>query len=228
MSKRSLTAAATATLALGLLTGCGSSTPAASTPAAGQCTYNAGGAASKVVKTPSSTPTSATQATLTTNHGTIGITLDPKDTPCTVNSFTSLAKQGYFDNTPCHRLTTSGIYVLQCGDPSGTGSGGPGYAFDDELSAAAKPKSCDASTGACTYPAGTVAMANAGPNTNGSQFFLVYQDSPLPYSYTIFGQMSADGLKAVQAVAAKGSNNSFGAGDGAPNEAVTIQTATAN
>lgn len=228
MSKRSLAAAAaTATLALSLLTACGSSAPTASAPASGACTYNAGGAASKVVKTPSSTPASATHATLTTNHGSIGITLDPKDTPCTVNSFVSLAKQGYFDSTPCHRLTTSGIYVLQCGDPSGTGSGGPGYEFNDELPAAARPKSCDAS-GTCIYPAGTVAMANAGPNTNGSQFFLVYKDSPLPYNYAIFGTMSAAGIQTVQTIAAKGSNNSNGAGDGAPNEAVTIQTATVN
>lgn len=169
-----------------------------------------------------------TQATLTTNLGSVAITLDPKDAPCTVNSFVSLAKQGYFDKTPCHRLVTTGIYVLQCGDPSGTGSGGPGYQFNDELLPAAQPKSCDASSGTCIYPAGTVAMANAGPNTNGSQFFLVYKDSPLAYNYTIFGQMSAEGLKTVQAIADKGSNNSNGAGDGAPNESVTIDKASTN
>lgn len=170
--------------------------------------------------------TSVTEATLTTNRGTIGITLDPKDTPCTVNSFVSLIKQGYYNNTPCHRLTTAGIYVLQCGDPSGTGSGGPGYAFNDELVPAAMPKSCDATSDTCVYPAGTVAMANAGANTNGSQFFLVYQDSPLAYNYTIFGTMSAEGLKTVQAIAAHGSAAPTATGNTPPNESVTITSAT--
>ena len=95
----------------------------------------------------------------------------------------SLAEQGYFDDTTCHRLTTQGIFVLQCGDPTATGGGGPGYSFEDELDGAEK------------YPAGTIAMANAGPDTNGSQFFLVYEDTELPPSYTTFGTIDDAGLE---------------------------------
>ena len=98
--------------------------------------------------------------TLTTNQGPVTITMDRSRTPCTVHSFESLARQKYFDNTQCHRLVDSGIFVLQCGDPTGTGRGGPGYRFADEVSGSEK------------YPAGTVAMANAGKDTNGSQFFI--------------------------------------------------------
>ena len=96
--------------------------------------------------------------------------------------------QGYFEGTRCHRLTTEGIFVLQCGDPSATGMGGPGYSFADELS------------GTEQYSAGTVAMANAGPNTNGSQFFIVFQDSMLPPAYTVFGHLDAASLKVVQKI----------------------------
>ena len=145
-----------------------------------------------------------------TSAGTIGLTLDGATTPCTVNSFVSLAEQGYFDDTECHRLTTSGIFVLQCGDPSASGRGGPGYSYADELD------------GSETYPAGTLAMANAGPDTNGSQFFLVYADTKLPPSYTVFGQMDEAGLAVVEAIAAKGAVG--GGGDGAPAEAVTISS----
>ena len=98
----------------------------------------------------------------------------------------SLATQGYFDGTICHRLTTleeSGIAVIQCGDPSGTGSGGPGYTFADET------------TGDEKYTAGVIAMANRGPDTNGSQFFIVYDDSPLPPDYTVFGSIDDASLK---------------------------------
>jgi peptidyl-prolyl cis-trans isomerase B (cyclophilin B) len=174
--------------------------------------------------TPSSLPS---QALLSTNRGDIQFTLDTTDSPCTVNSFGSLAGQGYFNNTRCHRLTTTGIYVLQCGDPTGTGTGGPGYAFNDELADRARPAQC--SDAACVYPAGTVAMANSGANTNGSQFFLVYRDSTLPaYSYTIFGKMSASGLKVVQQIASHGSGAMDGYGNTPPNESVTITKATAN
>ena len=98
--------------------------------------------------------------------------------------------------------------MLQCGDPTGTGSGGPGYSFDDEL------------TGKETYPAGTLAMANAGPNTNGSQFFLVYADTPLPPSYTVFGKMDPAGRRVVARIAAAGTAD--GGPDGAPKQAVRI------
>jgi peptidyl-prolyl cis-trans isomerase B (cyclophilin B) len=145
-----------------------------------------------------------------TNRGDLGVTLRTDSAPCTANSFTSLTEQGYYDGTPCHRLVTAGIFVLQCGDPSGTGRGGPGYRFPDELS------------GKETYPAGTLAMANAGPDTNGSQFFIVYRDSPLPPSYTVFGQVDAAGLAVVRSIAKAGSDDSNGAGDGAPLQKVVI------
>jgi peptidyl-prolyl cis-trans isomerase B (cyclophilin B) len=150
------------------------------------------------------------EVTITTGAGEIGATLDADATPCTVNSFVSLAEQGYFDSTECHRLTTQGIFVLQCGDPSATGMGGPGYSFPDEL------------TGDETYPAGTLAMANAGPDTNGSQFFIVYDDTQLPPAYTVFGTVDDAGLKAVQEVAAKGAEG--GAPDGPPAEPVEIES----
>jgi len=152
--------------------------------------------------------------TVTTGLGDIAATLDADATPCTVNSFVSLAEQGYFDATECHRLTTAGIFVLQCGDPTATGSGGPGYSFEDELS------------GEETYPAGTLAMANAGPNTNGSQFFIVYGDTPLPASYTVFGTVDEAGVKLVEGVAEEGTDNANAQGDGAPNQAVEIESVT--
>jgi peptidyl-prolyl cis-trans isomerase B (cyclophilin B) len=157
---------------------------------------------------------------ITTNRGRITLQLNPGVAPVTVNSFVFLTDQDYFDNVTCHRLTTSGIYVLQCGDPTGTGSGGPGYSFKDENLKAF-------GTGSeVTYPAGTVAMANSGPNTNGSQFFLVYKDSPLPPSYTPFGTITG-GLDVINQIAAVGSDNSNGTGDGHPKESVIMQSVTA-
>ena len=102
--------------------------------------------------------------------------------------------------------------MLQCGDPTGTGTGGPGYSFADELA------------GDETYPAGTLAMANAGPDTNGSQFFIVYDDTPLPASYTVFGTIDDAGLEVVRTVAQAGSDETFGQGDGAPVTPVTIES----
>ncbi|SDJ89036.1 peptidylprolyl isomerase [Streptomyces indicus] len=159
-----------------------------------------------------------------TNEGDISIAMDAAKTPETVNSFKHLADKGYFDNTKCHRLTTQGIYVLQCGDPEGTGAGGPGYSIPDEnldgLGKAGKD-------GSVTYPAGTVAMANAGPNTGGSQFFLVYKDSKLPPAYTPFGEMDEAGLKLVEKVGKAGvAEGSQSPGDGAPKKAVTLEKAT--
>ncbi|MBK3631709.1 peptidylprolyl isomerase [Streptomyces sp. MBT97] len=156
--------------------------------------------------------------TLATTCGDIGIALKAKAAPHTVNSFSFLAGKGYFDHTKCHRLTTDGIYVLQCGDPTGSGSGGPGYTIPDE-------NLKDASLKNNTYPAGTIAMANTGQaHTGGSQFFLVYQDSQLPPSYTPFGTVSADGMKVLKKIAAAGENT--GGGDGAPNATVVIDKAT--
>ncbi|GGJ00380.1 peptidylprolyl isomerase [Streptomyces brasiliensis] len=155
---------------------------------------------------------------LATTCGDIGVALKTDAAPHTVNSFNFLAGQGFFDHTKCHRLTTNGIYVLQCGDPTGTGSGGPGYTIPDEN---LKDKSLKDNV----YPAGTIAMANTGQaHTGGSQFFLVYQDSQLPPSYTPFGTIDAAGLKVLKKIAAAG--ESTGAGDGAPNATVVINKAT--
>jgi peptidyl-prolyl cis-trans isomerase B (cyclophilin B) len=207
----------------------GSTSPTAA--GSSTCAYPSDGSQpAKKVTVPAGTPvtTTATPITITTNKGAIRATLAGDKTPCTVNSFLSLAKQGYFDNTPCHRLTTAGIFVLQCGDPSGTGAGGPGYSFKDELiqndPRIAPCKDTQTATGTqsiCTYPAGTLAMANAGPDTNGSQFFLVYKDSPLPNAYAVFGRMDASGLQTVQDIAKAGLGNGA-TGDGAPKSPVTI------
>lgn len=161
---------------------------------------------------------------LKTSAGDIAFTMEAAKTPHTVNSFKSLADKGFFNNTKCHRLTTQGIFVLQCGDPKGDGTGGPGYTIPDEnLTALGKP----GADGTVTFPAGTVAMANTGqPHTGGSQFFLVYKDTKLPPSYTPFGKMDAAGLKAVEEVAKAGVAG--GAGDGAPKTAVTIAKAAVN
>ncbi|GAA5017938.1 peptidylprolyl isomerase [Kitasatospora paranensis] len=148
---------------------------------------------------------------LDTSCGKVTIALNAAKAPHTVNSFVYLAGQQYFDHTKCHRLTTEGIYVLQCGDPTGSGSGGPGYQFADENL-----------TGA-TYPAGTVAMANAGAGTNGSQFFLVYKDTQLPPNYTPFGKITG-GLDVVQNIAGGGVQG--GTGDGAPNANVVLNSVT--
>ena len=186
------------------------------------CTYTKDGSQSDVDLPPDHAAyTEDTQATITLSSGAVPITLHGADAPCTVNSFASLAQQGYFDGTTCHRLTTDGIYVLQCGDPTGSGTGGPGYAFDDELKRAEAQKDDPVGQGTKTYAAGTVAMANAGANTNGSQFFLVFDDSPLPPDYTVFGTMDPAGLEVVKGIGQKGTAD--GSSDGAPQEPVTIE-----
>jgi peptidyl-prolyl cis-trans isomerase B (cyclophilin B) len=143
-------------------------------------------------------------ARLITTQGPISFRALTTAAPCTTYSFRFLAQRGYFDGTHCHRLTTQEIFVLQCGDPTGTGSGGPGYSFNDENLSGA------------TYPAGTVAMANAGPNTNGSQFFIVWKDTQLSPAYTPFGQV-VGGLGVLQRIAAAGDDQQNGPGDGYPN-----------
>lgn len=225
-SRRLLTAAALTTAALTVLAGCSTGVEVGTAPSdsatesateaapagSGACEYVADGSAAKDVDVPAAAPEASgtVAATIATSAGDIAVTLDADRTPCTVGSFLSLAEQGYFDDTECHRLTTQGIFVLQCGDPTATGTGGPGYSYADELD------------GTETYPAGTLAMANAGPDTNGSQFFLVYSDSQLPPSYTVFGQMDEAGLAVVEEIAAKGATG--GAPDGAPADTVTIST----
>ncbi|MET7985274.1 MULTISPECIES: peptidylprolyl isomerase [unclassified Streptomyces] len=155
---------------------------------------------------------------MATTCGDIDIALKASAAPHTVNSFDFLAGKGYFDHTKCHRLTTNGIYVLQCGDPTAQGSGGPGYTIPDE-------NLKDASLKNNVYPAGTIAMANTGQkHTGGSQFFLVYQDSQLPPSYTPFGTISKSGLTVLKKIAAAG--ESTGQGDGAPNATVVINKLT--
>jgi peptidyl-prolyl cis-trans isomerase B (cyclophilin B) len=150
-------------------------------------------------------------ASVTTSQGPIVLELDSTQAPCTVNSFRSLAAADYFADTPCHRLTASAsLKVLQCGDPTGTGTGGPGYFFPDENLIGA------------TYPRGTLAMANSGADTNGSQFFLVYADSQLPPAYTPFGTITA-GLDILDRVAAGGVDP---AADPAPVIPVQIQSVT--
>ena len=177
---------------------------------AGLCTWTETGEASREVALPPTDPALATQtATINTDRGTIGVTLLNQAAPCASASLASLAAQGFYDDTPCHRLTTQGIFVLQCGDPTGTGTGGPGYQFAEENLAGA------------TYPRGTVAMAKgSAPGTSGSQFFLVHQDSPLPPEYTPFGRITS-GLEVLDAVAAAGAEP---AGDGAPVQAVQVAT----
>ena len=184
--------------------------------------YFASDTAARNVGIPTFDPVAANKTytvTIETNRGNIVFTAVGANAPYTVYNFVYLTEKAYYNNTPCHRLTTSGIYVLQCGDPTGTGSGGPGYAFQDENLNAFGPAG---SSGTVTYPAGAVAMANAGPDTNGSQFFLVYQDSPLPPAYTPFGTITS-GMNVLTAIAAKGSDNSNATGDGKPNESVQIE-----
>jgi peptidyl-prolyl cis-trans isomerase B (cyclophilin B) len=193
-------------------------TPSATAVAepAHHCTYLPNQPAARKVALPPSAPDykASYQATIATNRGSIVIDLLNSKATCTVNSFVHLAEQKYFSNTNCHRLTTTGIYVLQCGDPTGKGTGGPGYEFGSENLAGA------------AYTAGTLAMANTGqPNSNGSQFFLVYRNSPLPASYTPFGKV-IQGLDIVQNVAKAGSDNSNGSGDGHPKENVVIRSVT--
>ena len=185
-------------------------TESSATPSAA-CSYPADEQSpAKPVDPPSETPevSGTVTATIRLSQGDVPVELDAGTARCTVNSFVSLAEQGYFNDTQCHRVTTQGIWVLQCGDPSASGMGGPGYSFADELA------------GTETYGPGTLAMANAGPDTNGSQFFIVYKDSPLPPSYTVFGSLSADGLAVVEKIGRKGAQG--GAPDGAPAKKVTI------
>ncbi|MFC9929242.1 peptidylprolyl isomerase [Streptomyces sp. NPDC127190] len=199
-----------------------SPSPSAPSKAPDPCAKPAAGAVKKLSwkKEPAMTIDTSANYTLklATTCGDIGVALKTAAAPHTVNSFDFLAGKGYFDHTKCHRLTTQGIYVLQCGDPQGTGMGGPGYTLPDE-------NLKDKSLAKHTYPAGTVAMANTGQkHTGGSQFFLVYKDSPLPPSYTPFGTVDAAGMKVLQKIAAAG--DSTGQGDGAPNATVVINKAT--
>ena len=220
MTIRRSSAVGLAVLALSLAACSSGSGGAQSVKGATQPTLNANGCAAPPAlqkvhqhysKEPALTIARSTYtARIVTNCGTIIASLDGKDAPHTVNSFAFLSKKGYFNDTPCHRLTTAaaGIEVLQCGDPTGTGSGGPGYTIPDENLKGA------------TYPPGTLAMANAGPNTGGSQFFFVYGPSQLSASYTPFGKVTA-GLDVLTRIAKAGSTPP---GDGKPIQPVVIES----
>ena len=152
--------------------------------------------------------------TFTTNCGNIVVTTVGAKAPITITQLATLARGGFFNNTLCHRLTTQGLYVLQCGDPTATGGGGPNFTYRDENLPV---------EGLNNYPAGTVAMANSGPGTNGSQFFLVFADTTLGANYTIWGTIT-QGLDIVKAIAKSGVKG--GGADGAPNQPISITRVT--
>ena len=152
--------------------------------------------------------------TFVTNCGNIVVTTVGAKAPITLTQLSTLARGGYFNNSLCHRLTTQGLYVLQCGDPTATGGGGPNFTYRDENLPA---------EGLNNYPAGTVAMANSGPGTNGSQFFLVFADTTLGANYTIWGTVT-QGLEIVKAIAKAGVKG--GGADGAPSQQIEIKRVT--
>jgi peptidyl-prolyl cis-trans isomerase B (cyclophilin B) len=202
------------------------SSAAAVAEPAHHCTYTSNGSGKPSLPTASPDYNASYTATINTNLGKIGISLLNSKATCTVNSFAHLAETNFFNNTQCWRVSnSSGLYLLQCGAPTATaksklscssstlGAGGPGYQFADENL-----------TGA-TYPAGTVAMANGGANTNGSQFFLVFKNTTLPASYTPFGKITS-GLDILQNVAKAGTSCTIQAGGGVPKEKVIINSVT--
>ncbi len=188
------------------------------TPAGGstECDFVSDGAPpAKEVEAPAAETDLSGQipVVIETSAGDLALTLDADNAPCTVASFLSLADQDYYDDTECHRLgAVPGFSMLQCGDPTATGTGGPGYTIPDEI------------TGDETYPAGTIAMANTGlPNSGGGQFFLVFGDTQLQPAYTVFGTFDADSIKVLEDVAKAGTDNSEGQGVGRPTEKVTFE-----
>jgi peptidyl-prolyl cis-trans isomerase B (cyclophilin B) len=170
--------------------------------------------------------------TITLDSGTVVGSIDLAKSPCTGASFKYLASKKFFDNTTCHRLTTASTYFLQCGDPTGTGQGGPTYTFANEnLPPAPEPSASadDASappTATVTYPRGTLAMA-AGSDQNGSQFYIIYKDTPLPADYTVIGTVT-QGLDVIDKIAAAGAVDEQGkaAGEGKPKTEVKVLTLT--
>lgn len=199
------------------------STEPTSTAVPGECTFIPGDPAAPNVTdvglptTPA--PTEGTvQLAVTTSQGDLTFTLDRASAPCAVQSFTYLASQGFYDNSPCHRLVNQDTFgVLQCGDPSGTGSGGPGYSYSQEAPAGDNP-----------YAKGVIAMANSGsPDSTSSQFFIMFVDTDLPPQYSVIGTVSM-GVEVVETVAAAGNDGSFdpSPGGGAPNLPITIESIT--
>ncbi|MFO6504344.1 peptidylprolyl isomerase [Corynebacterium freneyi] len=187
------------------------------------CEYPAsGGEAAKDVSTPPTdgiATTGTVTVTLKTNNGDVPMELDRSMSPCAVNAIEHLAKEGYYDDTVCHRMTEGLLNVLQCGDPSGSGAGGPGFTFTDEY-----PKDQTDTPTQVIYPAGSIAMANSGPDTNGSQFFLNYADSQLSPDYSALGSMTPEGLEVVKKISEAGV---VGSGQQtAPAEEVRIESAS--
>lgn len=222
-------------------------------PATVNCTYNEsaeqGGEDAGTPKTEGVSTEGTVTVELETNQGPIGMELDRAASPCTVNAIEYLAEEGFYNDTVCHRLTTGdGLKVLQCGDRDGTGAGGPGFQFANELPTDQELEKIDPSqmglpegtseeevkqaksmmlqqTGQPQrYDRGTIAMANAGVDTNGSQFFLNYGDSVLPPLYTYFGHIDDEGLDTLDKIAEHGVEG--GEQDGAPAEEVRIEKAT--
>jgi peptidyl-prolyl cis-trans isomerase B (cyclophilin B) len=183
--------------------------PARVTP--GPCAYTEtpGDPAARPVPLPPDPAKTPDRGTVTvilwTNQGPIPLTLDRAKAPCTVQSFLHLTRHRFYNFTTCHRLTAyPTLKVLQCGDPSGTGEKGPGYQYKDELPTDLPPWPDDPTGERKVYGRGLLAMANAGPDTNGSQFFLVYGDSRLFPNYTVFGHTGRLGLHTLDRVAAGG------------------------
>jgi peptidyl-prolyl cis-trans isomerase B (cyclophilin B) len=173
---------------------------------------------------PPNEPASASAVALRTSAGDLTITLT-EDMPCAVRNFTHLAREGFYDGIACHRLTTSAtLKVLQCGDPKGDGTGGPGYTIPTEpVNLPPDPSSPDL----VVYPRGAVAMATTSePNSAGSQFFMLYADASLPPAYPVFGRLDQNGLATLDAVAARGITPGNGPEDGAPTQRVEIESAT--
>lgn len=189
------------------------------------CQYPAGQASSKPVSGPATADISTKvtpSVVLKTNQGDIPLKLNASQSPCTVNSFVHLAKENFYNDTVCHRLVKSpSMGILQCGDPTGTGSGGPGYSFADEFPSNAV-QAADLEK-PVNYARGTIAMANSGPNTNGSQFFLVDKDTTLPPKYSVFGTIDEDGLKTLDKI-----YDSAAEGDAKPAQEIKITSATVN
>ena len=221
-SSKTTTAAATSSASASATAG------ATSSAAANPLKYEASGTSSvKGITMPTFNATAAAETytvTLQTNLGNIVFTADGKAAPYTVYSFVYLAEKNYFYNTKCHRLVwSSGLFMLQCGDPTGTGEGGPGYTIPDENLASLGTAG---SSGTVTYKAGTIAMANTGQaHTGGSQFFLVGENSTLAPTYTPFGTIT-QGLNILQGIGAKGAAAADSSGNTPPNETVEIEKVT--
>ncbi|MDD7964792.1 peptidylprolyl isomerase [Actinomycetospora lemnae] len=196
--------------------------------AAPACQYNPSEPAAKPNTPPDPNPpaTGTVNVDLQTSQGAIPLTLDRASAPCAVNAVVSLASQGFYDDTPCPRLVTGqGLQVLQCGDPTGSGAGGPGYQYAEEPPQGLPPYP-GAEGQASTYARGLVAMAKSSqPGSTGSQFFLVYGDSALPPEYSVIGRIATEGLAVLDRVGAGGDDGSNQAGGGAPNIPVQIQRA---